>query len=230
MTSETLLLENAILAAWHQNAQPWTQAVREQRIESRRLVTDRAVVEAVMACAPKRVIDIGCGEGWLARVLTAQGVEVVGVDAVADLIEIARAQGGGRFEHLSYAQLAAGMLGERGDVVVCNFSLLGKQSVEHLLAAVPGLLNHGGVLVVQTLHPLMACGDQPYRDGWREGSWAGCGEGFNTPAPWYFRTLGGWLDTFAACGLRLIRIDEPLHPDSGRPASVLFVLVPVHGA
>lgn len=122
------------------------------------------------------------------------------------------------------------MLGERADVVVCNFSLLGKPSVENLLAAVPGLLSQGGVLIVQTLHPLMACGDQPYRDGWREGSWAGCGEGFGTPAPWYFRTLSGWLDTFTACGLRLIRVDEPLQPDSGRPASILFVLTPAHSA
>ncbi|TBR39636.1 MULTISPECIES: class I SAM-dependent methyltransferase [Dyella] len=228
MDSRTQSLEEAILSAWHLNAQPWTSAVQEQRIESRRLATDRAIIEAVLACAPRQVIDIGCGEGWLARVLSAQGLDVMGVDAVSALVDQARALGRGRFECLSYAELAAGALDERADVAVCNFSLLGKASVEALLTAVPGMLNHGGVLIVQTLHPLMACGDAPYRDGWRDGSWAGCGEGFSTPAPWYFRTLGGWLDTFTASGLRVIRVDEPLHPETGRPASIIFVLAPAH--
>jgi hypothetical protein len=29
------------------------------------------------------------------------------------------------------------------------------------------LLNAGGTAIVQTLHPVIACGDAPYVDGWR---------------------------------------------------------------
>lgn len=218
--------EDVILEVWHRNAGPWTDAVRERRIESRRLVTDKAIVDAVLSRKPRSAIDLGCGEGWLARALAAEGVDVLGVDVVPELIEAARAQGGGRFATMSYAQIAAGELHARADAAICNFSLLGKQSTEAVLAAAPRLLEPGGALLVQTLHPLAACGELPYRDGWREGSWAGCGEGFGRAAPWYFRTLGGWLDTFAACGLRVARIEEPLHPHGGRPASVIFVLEP----
>ena len=216
--------EEAILHAWHQNAAPWAEAVRAQRIESRRLVTDAAIVEAALAQSPRRAIDLGCGEGWLSRALAERGVEVLGVDAVPALIESARAQGGGVFEVMSYERIGAGELKAKADVAICNFSLLGQASTEAVLAAVPDLLEPGGVLLVQTLHPVAACGELPYRDGWREGSWAGCGEGFGDAAPWYFRTLGGWLDTFTACGLQLLRIEEPLYPASGKPASILFAL------
>jgi 2-polyprenyl-3-methyl-5-hydroxy-6-metoxy-1,4-benzoquinol methylase len=214
--------ESDILDAWQANALAWQRAVRVRSIESRRLVTDQAMVDAVMARSPRKVIDLGCGEGWLARVLAAKGVQVTGVDVVPALIETAREQGGGVFHLLSYADLAAGALNERADVVVCNFSLLGQASVDQLLAAVPGMLEPDGILLVQTLHPLAAVSAEPYRDGWREGSWAGCGEGFGKPAPWYFRTFGGWLACFRAAGLQLIQVDEPLHPYTGRPASVIF--------
>jgi len=216
--------EDTILEVWHGNAAPWTDAVRGRRIESRRLVTDRAIVDAVLSRRPRSAIDLGCGEGWLARALAEYGVDVLGVDAVPALIDAARAQGGGRFEAMSYAQIAAGELHGKADVAICNFSLLGKESTEAVLAAVPRLLEPGGALLVQTLHPVVACGELPYRDGWREGSWAGCGEGFGQAAPWYFRTLAGWVDTFLACGLRVARIEEPLHPHSGRPASIIFAL------
>jgi 2-polyprenyl-3-methyl-5-hydroxy-6-metoxy-1,4-benzoquinol methylase len=155
--------------------------------------------------------------------LAGAGVQVVGVDVVPSLIEAAQAQGSGDFRLLSYAEVAAGALKERADVVVCNFSLLGEASVDELLSAVPALLEPGGVLLVQTLHPLAVEATEPYRDGWRDGSWAGCGEGFGKPAPWYFRTLGGWLAAFRTAGLQLVRIDEPLHPRTGRPASVIFM-------
>lgn len=215
--------ESQILDAWQANADAWERAVRDGRIESRKLVTDRAIVEAVLSHAPRRVIDVGCGEGWLARRLASEGIEVIGVDVVPALVEAARSQGGGSFQVMSYAEIAAGALGERADVVVCNFSLLGESSVDRLLGAMPGLLEPGGVLVIQTLHPLAAASTEAYRDGWREGSWVGCGEGFGEPAPWYFRTLGSWLETFRAAGLRLVRLVEPLHPHTGRPASVIFV-------
>lgn len=214
--------ESLILDAWHANAQAWERAVREGRIESRRLATDRAILDAVLARSPRTAIDVGCGEGWLARALVEKGVQVLGVDAVPALVEAARAKGGGEFRVMSYETIAEGALDRRAGVVVCNFSLLGGASVDALLAAVPGLLEPGGALVVQTLHPAMV---EPYEDGWREGSWAGCGEGFGQAAPWYFRTLGTWLAAFDAAGLSLAQLVEPLHPDTGRPASAIFVAV-----
>jgi hypothetical protein len=94
--------------------------------------------------------------------------------------------------------------------------------------AAPALLAPGGALVVQTLHPVVATGDEPYADGWRAGSWAGCpaaagGPAWGPPAPWYFRTVGSWVRLVASAGLRLVDVREPLHPRTGRPASLLLV-------
>ncbi|MEJ2479941.1 MAG: methyltransferase domain-containing protein [Acidihalobacter sp.] len=212
-----------IVESWHRNAAPWIRAVRARQIESRRLVTDQAVIDAILSRAPGTAIDIGCGEGWLTRALASRGIRTLGVDVVPELIEQARAAGEGEFRAMSYAELARGGLGARWDIAVCNFSLLGQESVEQVFAALPSLVEPNGSVVVQTLHPLIACGDAPYLDGWRDGSWDGCGEEFTDPAPWYFRTLESWGRLFTARGLRLLEVREPLHPANSRPVSVLFV-------
>lgn len=222
--------EHTILETWHANAAPWTRAVREHAIASRQQVTDRAILDAVLARRPRSVIDLGCGEGWLARALAVQGVDVLGIDAVPALVDAARTAGGGRFLAMDYAEVAGGALCERADVVTCNFSLLGGESVDALLRAVPSLLRPGGALVVQTLHPLTACGGAPYVDGWRESSWAGCGDGFGQAAPWYFRTLAGWLDALARAGLYEVGRVEPMYPSTGKPASLILVAEARHGS
>jgi 2-polyprenyl-3-methyl-5-hydroxy-6-metoxy-1,4-benzoquinol methylase len=218
--------DQRIIDCWQANATPWTQAVRARQIESRRLVTDQAIIDAILSRAPGTAIDIGCGEGWLARALGSAGVRVLGLDAVPSLIEQATQAGGGEFRVTSYQEIAAGAIPLRADLLVCNFSLLGRESVDGLLRAVPGLLTARGALVIQTLHPLMACGDLPYRDGWREGSWQGFDAAFSAPAPWYFRTLESWVALLLAHGLKLLEMREPLHPDSARPASVIFIASP----
>ena len=216
--------EIRILEAWHENARAWTTAVREHAIESRRLVSDRAVVAAVLEHAPRRVLDIGCGEGWLARALAAHGIEVLGVDAVPELVAQAAAAGGGEFRVLGYDAIAAGALaGEGFDLAVANFSLLGETSVAGLLAALPQALVPDAALVVQTLHPAFACGDRRYEDGWRAGAWPAGADEFETPPPWYFRTLGSWLALLATSGFRPVSVREPLHPDTGQPVSLLMV-------
>ena len=217
------LSDEKIIDSWHTNAKPWTSAVRDKRIESRKLVTDRAIVDAVMSRRPKSVLDIGCGEGWLSRALAAQGVHVTGVDVVPALIEQAQAAGGGEFRVASYEGIARGELELTVDVAVANFALIGKDAVDDLVRASPSLLEPGGALIIQTLHPVIATGDQPYNDGWRTGSWAGFSEDFSDPAPWYFRTLATWVELIASSGLRLEQMREPLHPVTGKPASVIFV-------
>lgn len=213
--------DEKIVDSWKKNASQWSTAVRGGHIESRKLITDQAIVEAVLSHSPESVLDIGCGEGWLIRQLSSQVKRLVGVDVVPDLIKQAENSGGGRFLVASYEDIAAGAVERLFDVVVCNFSLLGKESVEALFSAIPARLKPGGVFIVQTPHP-MAAGDLPYIDGWRDGSWTGFGSDFTDPAPWYFRTLESWVALFSGNGLRLLDMHEPLHPIIHKPMSVIF--------
>jgi 2-polyprenyl-3-methyl-5-hydroxy-6-metoxy-1,4-benzoquinol methylase len=217
------LSDARIVESWRKNARPWVSAVRDQKIESRKLVTNHAIVEAVMRRSPLTALDIGCGEGWLARELSEHGMQVVGVDVVPDLIEQARRAGGGEFRVASYEDIAAGRLDVQVDAVIANFSLIGKESVEGVLRRIPSLLSEGGALFIQTLHPVTACGKLPYVDGWREGSWAGFDDDFSDPAPWYFRTMESWLQLLGESGFQTVKTHEPLHPATGRPASVIFI-------
>ncbi len=218
------LSDAKIVETWHRNASPWTAAVRESRIESRTLVTNQAIVDAVLSRRPTSVLDIGCGEGWLVRALTGRGVSAIGVDVVPELVERAKAAGGGDFRLGSYDMIATGAVGFAAvDVAVANFSLLGQQSVDALIQRVPALLGPRGALIVQTLHPLVAGGDLPYIDGWRPGSWSLPDAGFSDPAPWYFRTMESWVRLLVDSGLRLVEVREPLHPTSQKPASVILI-------
>lgn len=214
--------DEKIVDSWHSNATAWGEAIRAGQIETRVLVTNQAIIDTVLSYEASSVLDLGCGEGWLARELASRGKRVLGVDVVPVLIEQARAAGG-RFAVMSYEDIAAGKLHEGFDVIVANFSLLGEDSVTRLFAAMPTLLNPLGVFIVQTVHPLQACGVLPYIDGWRAGSWAGFSSDFSDPAPWYFRTLASWVKLFVVHGLELIELNEPLYPSNGKPASVIFV-------
>jgi 2-polyprenyl-3-methyl-5-hydroxy-6-metoxy-1,4-benzoquinol methylase len=212
-----------IVDSWYKNASAWTAAVRDNQIESRTLVTNQAIVDAVLSRLPRTVLDVGCGEGWLVRALAEHNMRAIGVDVVPALVEKASRAGGGEFRVASYEQIAAGELDITVDAVVANFSLIGKESVENVVRRIPGLLTKAGTLIIQTLHPVVASGDLPYEDGWRQGSWAGFSKDFSDPAPWYFRTLESWKRLLAEAGFRLIEMREPIHPGTGKPASVIFI-------
>ena len=231
--------EQDIVRSWYSNAAPWTRAVREASIASRKSVTDRAIIDAVSSVSCARILDLGCGEGWLARALSALGMSVTGVDVVPALIAQAAASaeaapaaavsrntvfGSLAFHVQDYASIAnrqwrAGSF----DAAVCNFSLLGRESVDSLLAALPWYLADPGYLIIQTLHPVAACGEQPYQDGWREGSWLGFSSDFNNPAPWYFRTLETWSALLRRCGFDILECREPKAAGAVTPASVIWI-------
>jgi len=215
-----------IIDSWHKNATPWTAAVRESRIESRKAITNQAIIDAVLARKPTTALDIGCGEGWLARTLTAHGIRVLGVDVIPELVTAAQRAGGGDFRVASYEMIASGEFSTAPvDVAIANFSFLGKESVDGVVRRIPRLLTPAGALIVQTPHPGINSRDVPYVDGWRNGSWVGFSDDFSDPAPWYFRTLESWIGLFVSNGLAIVEMREPLHPTLQQPASVLFVAV-----
>lgn len=216
--------EAALIWSWMANADAWTRAVREGRIESRRVATDAAIVRAVVERGPRRVLDLGCGEGWLMRALAERGIETVGLDVSMELVYVAEETGGGRFRCCSYDEVVEDPTRAGGpyDAIACNFSLLHADLVP-LLAALRQNLNPGGALVVQTVHPWTAAGEEPYADGWRTETFAAFGGEFAEPMPWYFRTLESWMDALRGAGFRLAALREPTHPGTGRPLSLLMV-------
>jgi SAM-dependent methyltransferase len=206
--------DSQLRRSWIANADSWTHAVRDRKIESRRLGTDAAILEAVLDQRPQTVLDLGCGEGWLARALAEHGIRVTGVDASPALIEAARERGGGEFHVRAYDQLDLGAF----DVVVANFSLF-DEHMQPLLASLRAMTKR---LVVQTMHPAFI--DPPYEDGWRVETFAAMEGEWPEPMPWYRRTLASWLRLFRESGFTMEEIREPLHPERRQPLSIVFVL------
>ena len=216
-----------VVAYWHRIAPEWTHSIRTGGIPSRTLATNRAIVDAVLERSPASILDVGCGEGWLCREIARHGILVTGIDAVPELIRQAQAAGAGDYRVMTYDDLSTHNPDLGADVVVFNFSLLGKESVEELIHRASALMEQGGALIIQTLHPVLACGDEAYVDGWRRSPWTGISADMTDPSPWYFRTLGTWIQLFGDSSLRLVDLREPLHPETGQPASVIFILEPV---
>jgi SAM-dependent methyltransferase len=214
--------ESSLLQSWHDNADAWIEVIRSGGIESRQQVTNQAILLAIMGRQPERVLDLGCGEGWLLRALADLGIAAVGVDGDATLVEAARLGGSSTVHVADYDALVEAKvdIGCDFDLICANFSLL-HQDIIPLLAAMNVLLVPGGALVIQTLHPwAAAAGD--YQDGWREESFAGF-KGQWQPMPWYFRTLSSWFNALDMAGFRLISLQEPQHPQSPVPQALLIV-------
>src|SRR5438270_4689927 len=108
---------------WNANASFWVQIIQEHRDKYRNDLTDPAMLEAIGTADGLAVLDAGCGEGYLARMLASRGATVTGIDFSARLIEAARAQNTtdglpvtfdvGTVDDLPYADSAF-------DLVVCN--------------------------------------------------------------------------------------------------------------
>jgi 2-polyprenyl-3-methyl-5-hydroxy-6-metoxy-1,4-benzoquinol methylase len=212
-----------IRRSWDANAAAWAQVVREGSIASRRAGTDAAILAACLQQRPRRLLDVGCGEGWLARALTAEGIEVVGIDCSAALIEAARTAGGGNYFVAEYESLIQDPKSAPGpfDAVVCNYSLF-SEPLSPLLAALAKRLSPQGRLLIQTVHPWTAAGAGPYDCGWREESFADFAADFPAAMPWYFRTLESWIGEIRKAALLVTNVYEPLHPGSGRPLSLIL--------
>ena len=211
--------EDRLRESWIDNADPWTEAVREGRIASRRLVTDEAIVAAALECGGSTVLDIGCGEGWLARRLSSEGRRVTGFDATAALVRHANDLGLGSFMVASYESFVRDpcIVGRDFDVAVANFSLF-VEDVSAVLAAARRVVATRGVLLIQTVHP-----STEDADGWKEERYAPLAPLRFTPMPWYFRTLPAWLSTLEGAGWPSVQVREPIDPRTGAPASLILI-------
>ena len=216
--------ETDILRSWDNNAQGWEKLIEQDMIESRRLVTNEAIVKVLSTLPMSRMLDLGCGEGWLVRRMESLGLPCHGVDGSAALVRLARAKGAGNFQCMSYGEIIAGseIDGSRFDAIVMNFALFDKDSTPLLLESLKKHLNAKGMLIIQSLHPNAIHAFEPSH--WKPNVWEGLPGKFSDAHPWYHRSMNDWKMLFATQGFTTKQMHEPEHPRTQKPASIIFVL------
>jgi 2-polyprenyl-6-hydroxyphenyl methylase/3-demethylubiquinone-9 3-methyltransferase len=105
-----------------------------------------------------RLLDVGCGAGLASETLARHGFDVLGIDAAADLIEVART-------HATHAHAKGSMAAYRvavaEDLLSVNLRfpvITALEVIEHVpdpaafVRALAGLLEPGGLLFMSTLN------------------------------------------------------------------------------
>jgi len=119
---------------------------------SRRFGRDRKSTKMLSGL---RALDIGCGGGLLAEPLARMGARVVGADASATNIEVARLHAAESGIDIDYRQTTAEDLaaaGERFDMVMALEIVEHVPDVAAFIGICAGMLKPGGLMVVSTIN------------------------------------------------------------------------------
>ena len=174
----------------------------------------------------REVLDAGCGDGYLARVLAARGARVTGIDLSPQLIENARARDSTGVIGYRVADLSAPLPGDTGRFAAVASYLVLNDVADYrgFASTLAAVLAPGGRLVLALNNPYGAVIRQhvtdyfdsgavsPYRGLWAVG----------IKVYHHHRTLEEYLDAFLSAGLRLTALtDLPALTSEHGPGTIL---------
>jgi len=146
-------------AIWERKAALWDERMGDGNLFQRVLLSP--AVERLLQVRPgQRILEVGCGNGALARRLADLGARVVATDFSATFLDLARAHRTAHPERIEYALVDATderdllALGDGGfDAAVANMALMDMAAIDPLLRTLPRLLKPEGRFVFSVLHP-----------------------------------------------------------------------------
>lgn len=201
------------LAAWNAAASTEAPAFGDEGDDARRLLLTPTLISLLGDVRGRRVLDAGCGQGYLSRLLARRGAQVCGVEAAANWLRYAveREQA----EPLGIAYVESDLCGFVADApfaaVVANMVLMDIADLEGALRACVAALAPSGSLVFSISHPCF----EDHGDAWAERC---CIEVRDYLRPRevqqrigvrYHRPLSAYLNASARLGLRLRQLIEP---------------------
>ncbi len=167
-----------------------------------------------------RVLDVGCGEGQLARRVAALGAEVVGVDGSWAQIDAARRRGGGP-TYLRGSATALPVASASCDAVMACLVLEHVEPFEPAIDEIVRVLARDGCFVLFLNHPLLQAPGSGWVDDhilgeqyWRLGPYLPDDASMEEVAPgvrlpFMHRPLGRYINVMAERGLLVEHMDEP---------------------
>lgn len=185
---------------WQASANAWIADMGEHGDFGRRYVLDPVMLPLALAHAPKKALDVGCGEGRFCRMLKGNGVEAIGLDPTPALLSAAkqRDQGG------TYLEGMAEQLPFRDgcfDLVISYLSLIDIPDISAAIPEMARVLRPGGALLIANLTSFnTACADA----GWVKGS---DGKRLYYPLDHYLEERSMWIEYR---GIRIVNHHRPM--------------------
>ncbi len=173
----------------------------------------------------KTILDAGCGEGFLSRLLAEQGASVVAVDYSQEMLEIARQRTPKRlgidYQHANIESLA---LFEDGafDIVVSSCVIHDLPDYQSAIQEMHRVLVPTGVFILAMMHPCFSSQGQWIRDSkgnklyWKVDGYfyeGGFEEAWlprsDKKLIYFHRTLSSYFKTITGAGFSVEEVVEP---------------------
>jgi len=180
---------------------------------------------AALAAGAERVLDLGTGEGQMARMLQADGAQVVGIDVAASQIDEAVRRGGG-VTYLRSSVAGLPFAAASFDLAIACLVFEHIDDLDESLAEVARVVEPGGRFVLFLNHPLLQTPGsgwiddhilEPPEQYWRVGPYLVETETIEQVELGVYirfihRPLSRYINTLAEHGLVLERMIEPAPP------------------
>jgi ubiquinone/menaquinone biosynthesis C-methylase UbiE len=184
------------------------------------------IISATGDLRDRRICDLACGQGMLARQLAQRGAQMVGIDLSAQMLAIAQRKQVAAAHPIIYqqddAQVGATLEDASFDGVVCNMALMDIPDLTATVRTVHRILRPGGWFIFSLAHP---CVQMPHArwvtredgtmvresgDYFAEGFWRPTDtSGVRGRVGSYHRTISTYLNTLIQAGLPPEHLIEP---------------------
>ena len=142
---------------WNEAAESWVEFVRSGKNYYSEYLNGPALKRVIGNVEGKRVLDMGCSEGYFSRFFASVGAEVTGIDISEGLIKAAVEEEERNPLGIKYFAADAANLNiletESFDVAFCYMALLDIRNYEGAISEASRVLKTGGRFVVLMEHP-----------------------------------------------------------------------------
>ncbi|HOX30578.1 MAG TPA: class I SAM-dependent methyltransferase [Candidatus Paceibacterota bacterium] len=209
---------------WRDNADFWVKIIRENLDPFRLRLTNKAVLEYFKGKIGLAVLDAGCGEGYLCRLLARKGHKMRGIDLDPKLIAAAKAEETKKPLKIEYSVGNIKKLPYKNgafDVVLSNHSINELDDPKKALFEFSRVLKPSGRIILFFLHPCFDLNPEDIKEKFPQYYFQNVKitrkcflvSGIMSPSSYSYLhlSLSEWTASIAKAGFLIEKIEEP-HP------------------
>lgn len=200
--------------AWDRNAADWMRWARSTELDHAFWRMNLPALVDLLPPPSGITLDLGCGEGRVARELKRAGHNVVGIDSSQALVAAAREADPGFDVQVADATQTP-FPNDHFSLVVASMSLMNMDDLPRVVAEVARVLRPGGLFCFSIIHPINSWGDagggyfqtMRYSEELQR-------NGVRMTVHDTHRPLTDYFDALSGVGLLVERVVEPIPDDA----------------